>query len=249
MARTPKLMWIRVTAILSGLTAACWAQGQPDALSGFQANAEKRSAEWTTLAVNLEQRVTRLLPCDPRIRTAIEETSRASEARITALSTYWLGVAGNSRSQIEVARRLLTQEEARREDWTAERTHADEERAALTEQAGFLAVSANRLAALSDAQKSLAATQQAVQQIHASIQAREASGEQLRGELRDLIAAMQARQNDIDAQVKLIAVEGTRWGAYYDARQKRAQMECAITNPGADAPRPAPAPPRGGKKQ
>ena len=87
------------------------------------------------------------------------------------------------------------------------------------------------------------------QQIHGQIQAREATGEQLRGELNELLAAMQVRQNDIDAQVKLIATEGARWSTYYDARLKRAQMECAITNPGAAARRPAPAAPRGGKSQ
>ena len=119
----------------------------------------------------------------------------------------------------------------------------------MSEQSGFLAVSANRFAALTDAQKTLAAGQQAVQQIHGQIQAREATGEQLRGELNELLAAMQARQNDIDAQVKLIATEGARWSTYYDARLKRAQMECAITNPGAAARRPAPAAPRGGKSQ
>ncbi len=228
--------------------AAAWGQGQPEALSGFQQNAERRAAEWSTLAVNLEQRVTRLLPCDPRVRGAIEETGRASEARIAALSTYWMAVAGKSRGQTESIARLLAQEEGQKGEWTNERAHAGEERAAVAEQNGFLAVSANRLPALASVQTSLTAATQTLQQIHARMQARESAGASLLGELRDLLTAAQIRQNDIDAQLKSLGAEGVRWSAYYDARLKRAQMECAITNPRAEPSPPAQAPRQGKKK-
>jgi len=245
--------WIKRKLICAGLaaTAASWAQTQPDALSRFQQNAERRSAEWTTLATNLEQRVTRLLPCDPRISAAIEGSGRASEARIAALTTYWMGVAGRSRNQMEAIRRLMTQEEARKDEWASERSHAEEERTAVAEQNGFLAVSVNQLPALAEAQKSLTAATQKLLQIETQMQARELVGNQLAGELRDLLAASQARQNDIDAQIKFISAEGVRWNAYYDARLNRAQMECIITNPGAETVAPAPRAPASqkGKKK
>lgn len=249
MAGMIKLHKVTVPMLCAGFAAACWGQAQPDALSGFQQNAEKRTVEWTTLAANLEQRVTRLLPCDPRIRAAIEETGRAAEARIGALTTYWLGAAGKSRNQTAAIQRLLAREEANQDEWANQRTHSGTERAAVAEQSGFLAVSANRLPALADAQKALAASAQLLQQLENQIQAREAGGSQLLTELRELLTASQARQNEMEAQLKFISTEGARWSAYYDARLKRAQMECAITDPRADTAPPASPSPRGGKKK
>ena len=239
---------LRVLCAALATAVASRAQAPADALSGFQQNAEKRTAEWTTLAVNLEQRVTRLLPCDPRVRGAIEETSRASEARIAALTTYWMGAAGKSRSQLESIRRLAAQEEARKEEWTGERAHAEEERKAVTEQTGFLAVSASRLPALADAQKSLTATSEILRQIETRIQTRESVGNELLGEMRDLLKTSQIRQDNIEAHLKFISTEGARWNAYYDARLKRAQTECVITDSHGEAP-PAPAASPRGKKQ
>ena len=118
----------------------------------------------------------------------------------------------------------------------------------VAEQNGFLAVSANRLPALANAQKSLAATTDALRLIEAQIQARESSGNQLVGDLRDLLTAGEARQNAIEAQLKFINTEGARWRSYYDARLNRAQTECAITNPGAGAPRATPGSKAGMKK-
>lgn len=244
-----KLYRVKLHMLCAVFSAAAWGQSQPDALSGFQQNAERRSTEWSTLAVNLEQRVTRLLPCDPRVRGAIEETGRASEARIAALNTYWMAVAGKSRDQTESIARLLTQEEGRKAEWTNEAAHAGEERAAVAEQNGFLAVSANRLPALASVQTSLTTATQTLQQVHARIQARESAGGSLVGELRDLLTAAQSRQNDIDAQLKSLGTEGARWGAYYDARLKRAQMECAITNPRAEPGQPAQMQRQGKKKK
>jgi chromosome segregation ATPase len=241
---------IRLKMVCVGLAVASAAGAQEpfNALAGFQQNAAKRTAEWATLTTNLEQRVARLLPCDPRIRSAIEETTRASEARIVALTTYWLAVSGTSKSQADAIRRLQAQEEASKEEWTSDRTEAEEERVAVAEQSGLLAISANRLPALANAQKSLTATSQALRQIESQIQARETTGDQLVGELRDLLTASQARQNAIEAQLKFISTEGARWSAYYDARLKRAQTECAITNPGSAAAPATPAP-QAGKKQ
>jgi hypothetical protein len=249
MAGMIKLHRVTVPMFCAGFAAACWGQAQPDALSGFQQSAERRTVEWTTLAANLEQRVTRLLPCDPRIRAAIEETGRASEARIVALNKYWLGASGKSRNQTAAIQRLLAREEASKDEWANERRHAGTERTAVAEQSGFLAASATRLPALADPEKALAASAQLLQQIENQIQARESGGSQLLTELRELFAASQARQNEMEAQLKFISTEGARWSAYYDARLKRAQMECVVTDPRAETAPPASPSPRGGKKK
>jgi len=47
--------------------------------------AAKRAAEWEALAKGLDAKIARLLPCDPRAKSAIEEVSHASEARLAAL--------------------------------------------------------------------------------------------------------------------------------------------------------------------
>src|SRR5206468_11338797 len=123
-------------------TGAAWAQEPANALAGFEQNAAKRTSEWTALANSLEQRVTRLLPCDPKVRSAIDEVNRASEARTIALTTYWMAVSGKSKSQTDAIRRVTTQEETRKEEWTNDRTEAEQERAVVAEQSGFLAISA-----------------------------------------------------------------------------------------------------------
>ena len=232
-------MRLRMVCVWLAVTGAAWAQEPANALTSFQQNAAKRSAEWSTLAANLEQRVARLLPCDPRIRSAVEEVSRASEARIVALTTYWMAVSGKSKNQMDAIRRLMTQEEARKDEWTNDRIEAEQERSAVAEKNGFLAVSANRLPALAGAQQALTATAQAMRQIEMQIQERETTGDQFVGELRDLLTASQAKQSAIEAQLKYISAEGTRWSAYYAARLSRAQTECAVTNagPAVSAPR------------
>src|ERR1700690_863903 len=131
----------RLPMVCVGLAVAgaAWAQEPANAFASFQQNAAKRESEWVTLATNLEQRLARLLPCDPRIRGAIEETSRASDARVTALTTYWMAVSGKSKSQIDAIRRLMAQEEARKGEWPVDRTEAAQEHAAVIEKNGFLA--------------------------------------------------------------------------------------------------------------
>lgn len=241
---------IRLKMLCVGLAvaSAAGAQEPANALSGFQQNAAKRTAEWATLTTNLEQRVARLLPCDPRVQSAIEETAHASEARTAALTTYWLALSGTAKSQTDAIRRLRAQEAGRKEEWASDRAEAGEELAAVAQQIGFLAISTNRLPALANAQKALAAAAQALRQIETQIQARETAGDQLAEELLELLTASEARQNAIEAQLKFISTEGARWGAYYDARLQRAQTECAITSAGT-ARQPAPAAPKAGKKR
>src|SRR5580700_10397521 len=73
----------------------------PNSLAVLQQSVSQRTSEWNTLAGNLEQRVARLLPCDQQARAAIEEASRASDARSIVLTSYWTAVSLQSKEQVE----------------------------------------------------------------------------------------------------------------------------------------------------
>src|SRR5205814_2074306 len=122
-----RMIRLWMVCIWLAVASAAWAQEPLNALTGFQQNAAKRAAEWATLTTNLEQRVARLLPCDPRSQAAIEETARALEARTVAFTTYWLAVSGASKSKTDAIRRLQAEEESRKKEWTSEHSNAKEE--------------------------------------------------------------------------------------------------------------------------
>ena len=212
----------------------------------LQQNVEKRTSEWDALANSLEGRIGRLLPCDQRVRGAIDEVSRASEARIVALTEYWLAVSAASKTQTEAVRRLMAQEEASAADRKTDQADAEQEKVAVNAQLTDLGESAKRLPSLAAAQKALEALAQSSARMATLAAERGQTAERLSQELRDLLAATQARQTAIENAMKALAAEGLRWSGYYASREARAQTECTITNPGgAVAPR-APAP---GKKQ
>jgi septal ring factor EnvC (AmiA/AmiB activator) len=214
----------------------------------LQQNVEKRTAEWDTLANNLEIRIGRLLPCDPRVRAGVEEVSRASEARIVALTEYWLAVSAASKTQTEAVKRLLAQEDASAAERKTDQAEAEQERVAVNAQLTDLGESVPRLPSLAAAQKALDGLVQSSAQAAAQAAERGQSAERLSQELRDLLAAAQARQTAIDNAMKALAAEGLRWSGYYLSRQARAQTECVITNPSGAAPA-APRTPAQGKKK
>jgi len=243
---------VRIGCLCVFAAMAAFAQDKPaqDKSAGLfpslQQNVEKRTNEWDALANSLESRIGRLLPCDPRVRSAIDEVSRASEGRIVALTEYWLAVSAASKTQTEAVRRLLAQEEGSATDRKTEQADAEQGQAAVNAQIKDLSESAKRLPSLSAAQKALEGLAQSSARMAALSAERGQSTERLGQELRDLLAATQARQTAIENAMKALAAEGLRWSGYYSSRGARAQTECTITNPGgAVAPR-APAP---GKKQ
>ena len=226
------------------------AQDKPTGLfPTLQQNAEKRTSEWDTLANNLEGRIGRLLPCDPRVRSAIDEVSRASEARIVALTEYWLAVSAASKTQTEAVRRLLSQEETSATDRKTDQADAEQERVAVNAQLTDLGESAKRLPSLAAAQKALEGLAQSSAKMAALAAERGQSADRLGQELRDLLTATQARQAAIENAMKALAAEGLRWSGYYSSRQARAQTECTITNPGGGAAPATPRAPAPGKKK
>jgi len=228
---------------LEGIVAA---QGPaPGSLPALQQSVSQRTAEWNTLAANLEQRVARLLPCDPQARAAIDEVSRASDARRIALTNYWTVASVQSKAQVDAIRRLLAQQEGRAEDWTADASEAQLDVSLAQAQGTSLASGVRQVPALANPQKDLEAIAEQYRLLDKQAQERAAGGGRLLDDLRELLKTSQARQAAIEERLKTVSAEGQRWSAYYAARQSRAQVECALVNPAAvvappAVPRPAP---------
>jgi hypothetical protein len=256
------LRWcLRVGAIAATVATGGIASAQapaPSSLAALQQSASQRTAEWNTLATNLEQRIARLLPCDPQARAAIDEVSRASEARSVALTSYWTVASLQSKTQLEAIRGLLSQEEERVGDWVVEASQARTDVASATAQGASLASSVAQVPALANPQRDLDAIAGQYRLLEKQAQDRAAAHGKLIDDLRELLDTSQTRQTAIDERVRTVGVEGSRWSAYYAARQARAQSECSLINPGAaaaqsaaprSAPAAAPRPAPQGKKQ
>lgn len=201
-----------------------------DPLAPLLAAAEQKAAEWETLASGLEARIGRMLPCDPRVRAAIEEASRASEARLLAMSQYLKAAVALAKADTEAARAAAASQDDGNKDLETERAEAEQGRIAIEGQIADLGDSVRRLAALEGAQKKLT-------EIAAMIRERAERTQQLADNkntlavpLKNLLAGYQARQAALEDEQAALTVETSRWSEYYTARLARAQMECSIIN-------------------
>lgn len=241
------MVFFGMVALLSAVTLAS-GQDRPASTSSEAAqNAEKRTNELSILASSLEQKVARMLPCDPRVRTAIEEVSRASEARFAALIAYWQEIAKRSSGQAETARMLIADNDARRAEWRADRADSEQEQTRLGTQTSDLRESARQQAALATAARVLNGISQNTAAAAKQTVTREEASAKLDASLKDLIKATQARQTAIENEVKALGTENDRWTAYYAARIMRAQMECSITGPPGASDSASPRAPKKGK--
>ena len=223
-------IWLAWSGIAAAQTSA------PTPLTLLQQEAEKRTLEWTALASGLEVRLVRLLPCDPRVRGAVEEVSWSSEARVAAWNVYWQAVSVKSKDQLEAARKLAVLEDARAAAWGQGRLETEAEHAAIEAQASALTLSTRALPAFANAQRTLGTLTQLERQSATQAQDRDTVNRRLTDEVRDLVTSAEARQKNLDAQLKARDAEASAWRTYYAARTARAQTECTITNAAA-APR------------
>jgi hypothetical protein len=240
-----RLPWVTVAACVAAAGALCAQDSGANSLIALQDAAARRTTEWTTLTTSLELRLARLLPCDPRVRMAVDEVARASDTRTAALTSYWNTISIQSKAQMEAIRGLLAREEERGADWTKDKTETEQEVAATSAQATALKASLQQVPALANPQKSLESLVETGRVLAGQAQERETNAGLLVDDLRDGLKASQTRQSAIDEQLKSVSAEGQRWSAYYAARQARAQIECSIINPAAATAPPAarPAPP------
>jgi len=223
------------------LSMALHAQDGPN-LAALEQTAQKRYTEWESLARDLNERMARILPCDPRYAAGITEVGRASEARLAALADYIRGATAKAFAETAAAKLLLNLEEKRAQDAGLERADAGQEQTAVNMQSDALAESVKQRAALEDSRKLL-------EQIAAMVRQRTAAAEQQAGAadagvalLRDLVAKFDARDAALRDESVAFEAERGRWSGYYAARLARAQTECSITRLGAQG---APAQPKG----
>ena len=223
---------LRVCAVWMVFAGVCaFAQPPADPLIALQHTVEKKTAEWDALAKTLESKLARMLPCDPRVRSTIEEVNRASDARLAALSQYLQGAAAQARAGAQKVEQAVAMQQITAREMETEGAEAEQERIAIDAQLADLAESLRRQAQLSDVHKALETIAGLVRQRASTVQ-QETQRAALTAALTDLAAAQQAREKAIQAEIAATAAEASRWNDYYAARIARSQTECSIINQG-----------------
>lgn len=191
--------------------------------------ADQKNTEWVTLAAALEMKIARMLPCDARVKSAIEEVSRASDVRFAAMDAYWQQQAGRSKEQAQTVETLITEMEGLLPAWKAERTDAAQAQARLEDQALDLKESLRRVSALAPASRVLDGMIRNSETLVSTSGEQEEAVIQLNIRWNDVIHSTQLRDAAIENHIKALAGERDRWSAFYAARIARAQMECSLT--------------------
>jgi len=227
---------------LLGILGLALVSAQTPDLATLEQTAQKRNAEWESIAKDLSERMARILPCDPRYAAGITEVSRASEARLAALADYLREASAKAFAETATAKILLNTEERRAVEVAMERADAGQEQTAVDTQSDALAQSVKQRSSLEDPRKLL-------EQIGAMVRQRVADSEQwIKGSdaavrsLQDLVTKLDARDAALRDESVAFEAERARWNAYYAARLARAQTECAITQIGVQ---PTPSQPKG----
>lgn len=202
-------------------------------LAALELTAQKRSLEWEALAKDMNDRMARMLPCDPRAMAAVAEVSRASEARLAALSDYLRAVSAKAFAETAEVRNLLVAEERQAVESRLERADAGQEQTAVDIQSDALAQSVKQRPSLEAPEKLLAQIGATIHQRAAALEQQTGSADAAVGLLRDLVPKFEARDAALREEFAAAESERTRWNGYYAARKSRAQIECTITQIGA----------------
>jgi len=217
--------------VLLAITGVARAQ-EKDPLAALRETADKASTGWETLAKGLEPKIATLLPCDPKYRAAVEEVSRASEARMAALSAYLKAAAAKAKDDTESAKRVLAAQAALAGGWNTERAEAEQQGAAVEAQVTDLKESMRKRGTLASAEQVLIEIAGLVKQRASKSEEQASRKEVLNTLLGDLTIAYQDRQTALENESAQVDTEASRWAAYYSARLSRAITECAIINAG-----------------
>ncbi|MGH9557896.1 MAG: hypothetical protein ACRD30_01555 [Bryobacteraceae bacterium] len=217
-------------AVGMATAAAQEARAPSDPIAALRQTSEQANAAWVTSAQAPEGKIARMLPCDPRVKNAIDGVSRASEARLAALSRYLRAAATQAAADAVEANRALAAQQAIARDLETDRAEAEQERIAVEAQVSILADSARRRPVLDDAKKKFDELVSLATQHAATAQQQETRLAALTTALREWAAAAQARQKAAEAELSALVAEMPRWSEYYSARLARAQTECSLTN-------------------
>src|SRR5258708_30613201 len=98
----------------------------PDSWAWLEQDVLKANTEWQVLAKDLDARVDRMLPCDPRAKTALDDVIKASQNRLAALARYYQAATALAANRAEGAKRLVIAEEGRAADIAADNLHGDD---------------------------------------------------------------------------------------------------------------------------
>ncbi len=206
-------------------------------LAALREAAQQKTLEWDALAQDLETRIARMLPCDPRLTGAIEEVSRASEARLTALRQYLEADQARAKSDAAAAAGFISAQDTLKLELNQERAEADQERVAIEGLLVEAGESAKRSASLAEAERVLEAIAQMARQRGAQAEGQATGSDAFAGTLADLGASLKARQTALDNEMRVLDAEIPRWKEFYAARLARAQAECTVINPQAPVQR------------
>jgi hypothetical protein len=201
-----------------------------DELTALRQTADKTASDWDTLA--------RMLPCDPAARSAVEEVSRASDARLSALAAYLKAAAARAKMDMEAAKLVLAAQAALAGGWNTERTEADQQGAAIEAQVGDLKESMRKRGSLASAEQVLSEIARMLKERASKSADMSARKDVVNALLGDLVVAYQDRQTALEKEAAQVAVESARWSAYYSIRLTRAATECSIINNPTGTPAP-----------
>ena len=207
------------------------AHGQADPLDSLRQAADKTAADWASLAKGLEQKIETLLPCDPKSRSAVEEVSRASDVRLSALAAYLKAAAAAAQADTDSAKRVLAAQAALSGGWNTESAEADQERASIESQVADLKESMRKRGSLAGAEKVLTEIAVMVKERAAKSADLATRKDPINAILGEMVVAYQNRQTTLENESALLDAETSKWKAYYAARVSRAITECTIINP------------------
>lgn len=201
-------------------------------LNDLEQSAATTQAQWYGLASVLDTRLTRLLPCDAAVTAAIEDTHRASTARLVALSSYAKAVADQAAQDVAMAKQIQRAEAAYVAGIGAERTDTEQERAGIESQINNLAESVRRKVSLTTSSDDLQALEASVRERANLVVNSASTAEAALPRFESLAVALEKREAALRKQVSALEDERTKWNGYYTARLARARVECTGTGIG-----------------
>jgi hypothetical protein len=201
-------------------------------LVDLEQTAAKTQAQWYGLASVLDTRLTRLLPCDATAITTIEETHRASTARMAAVSAYTKALADQAAQDVATAVQIQSAETDYSTGLGAERTDTEQERAGAETQMRNLAESVRKRVSLTIASDELQALEALVRDRATLVAANSTATEATLPRYASLVQALEKREAALRKQVSALEEERAKWNGYYSARLARARVECSSSGMG-----------------
>jgi len=198
-------------------------------LSDLEATATKAQEQWFSLASTLDTRLSRMLPCNPAVTTAIEEVQRASTARLAALVDYSKAVAAQASRDVAEARQLQRSQSDALANLKAELADTEQERQGIESQVNALAESIRRRVSLTVAIDELKALEASVRDRAALAVANVAATDGVQPRFDALAQVLVQRETALAKQVAALENERVKWNGYYSARLGRAMVECTET--------------------